>query len=138
MDPFSTKEKKYYQLTHDEALKALVSTPEGLTSSEAALRLEKYGPNKLEGEETTNLLRVFLNQFKNPLIYILLSAAAVTASLGQFKDSAVILVVIVINSIIGSWQELRAEQSIRALQKLSVPKARVLRDGEEAEGTWSC
>jgi P-type Ca2+ transporter type 2C len=133
MDPFSTKEKKYYQLTHEEALRALVSTPEGLTSSEAALRLEKYGPNKLEGEETTNLLRVFLNQFKNPLIYILLSAAAVTASLGQFKDSVVILVVIVINSIIGAWQELRAEQSIRALQKLSVPKARVLRDGVEAE-----
>jgi len=133
MDPFSTKEKKYYQLTHEEALRALVSTPEGLTSSEAALRLEKYGPNKLEGEETTNLLRVFLNQFKNPLIYILLSAAAVTASLGQFKDSVVILVVIVINSIIGAWQELRAEQSIRALQKLSVPKARVLRDGVEVE-----
>ena len=76
---------------------------------------------------------MFLNQFKNPLIYILLSAAAVTASLGQFKDSVVILVVIVINSIIGAWQELRAEQSIRALQKLSVPKARVLRDGVEVE-----
>ncbi|EFK95592.1 Cation transporting ATPase, partial [sediment metagenome] len=51
----------------------------------------------------------------------------------MFKDSVVILVVIVVNSIIGSWQELRAEQSLRALQKLSVPKARVLRDGEEVE-----
>jgi P-type Ca2+ transporter type 2C len=133
MDPFSTKERKYYQLTRDEALRALVSTPEGLTSSEAALRLEKYGPNKLEGEKATSLLKVFLNQFRNPLIYILLSAAGVTAGLGQLKDSAVILVVIVINSIIGVWQELRAEQSIRALQKLSVPKARVLRDGVEVE-----
>jgi Ca2+-transporting ATPase len=85
------------------------------------------------GEEATNLLKVFLNQFKNPLIYILLSAAGVTASLGQFKDSVVILVVIIINSVIGSWQELRAEQSIRALQKLSVPKARVMRDGIEVE-----
>ena len=133
MDPYSTKEKKWYQLSAENALKELGSTPEGLTSSEAASRLEKYGLNKLGDEEPTNPLKVFLSQFRNPLIYILLLAAAVTASLGQFKDSVVILVVILINSIIGSWQEVRAEQSLKALQKLSVPKARVLRDAEERE-----
>ncbi|MBP1740002.1 MAG: ATPase, P-type (transporting), superfamily, subfamily [Deltaproteobacteria bacterium] len=129
----AVKEKKWYQLSGEEGLKQLGSAPEGLSSSEAALRLEKYGPNKLGDEQATSPLRVFLNQFKNPLIYILLLAAAVTASLGLFKDSVVILVVILINSIIGSWQELRAEQSLRALQKLSVPRARVLRNGEEVE-----
>ena len=107
MDSFSAKDKKWYQLTHEEALKVLGSTPEGLPSSGAALRLEKYGPNKLGEEEAT--------------------------SLGQLKDSVVILMVIIINSIIGSWQELRAERNIRALQRLSVPKAQVLRDGEEIE-----
>ena len=133
MDPYLEKDKKWYQLPVEDALHQLGSAPEGLTSSEAALRLEKYGPNKLGDEQLTSPLRVFLNQFKNPLIYILLLAAAITASLGMFKDSVVILAVIVINSIIGSWQELRAEQSLQALQKLSVPKARVLRDREEME-----
>lgn len=133
MDPYLEKDKKWYQLPVEDALHQMGSSPEGLTSSEAALRLKKYGPNKLGEEQPTSPLRVFLNQFKNPLIYILLLAAAATASLGMFKDSVVILVVIVINSIIGSWQELRAEQSLRALQKLSVPKARVLRDGSEIE-----
>jgi len=133
LDPYLEKDKKWYQLHVEDALHQMGSSPEGLTSSEAALRLKKYGPNKLGEEQPTSPLRVFLNQFKNPLIYILLLAAAATASLGMFKDSVVILVVIVINSIIGSWQELRAEQSLRALQKLSVPKARVLRDGSEIE-----
>lgn len=133
MDPYLEKDKKWYQLPVEDVLHQLGSSPEGLTSSEAVLRLKKYGPNKLGEEQPTSPLRVFLNQFKNPLIYILLLAAAATASLGMFKDSVVILVVIVINSIIGSWQELRAEQSLRALQKLSVPKARVLRDGSEIE-----
>jgi len=133
LDPYLEKDKKWYQLHVEDALHQMGSSPEGLTSSEAALRLKKYGPNKLGEEQPTSPLRVFLNQFKNPLIYILLLAAAATASLGMFKDSVVILVVIVINSIIGSWQELRAEQSLRALQKLSVPKARVLREGSEIE-----
>jgi len=133
LDPYLEKDKKWYQLHVEDALHQMGSSPEGLTSSEAALRLKKYGPNKLGEEQPTSPLRVFLNQFKNPLIYILLLAAAATASLGMFKDSVVILAVIVINSIIGSWQELRAEQSLRALQKLSVPKARVLREGSEIE-----
>ncbi|MFO8091299.1 MAG: HAD-IC family P-type ATPase [Desulfatiglandaceae bacterium] len=132
-DDFSTKEKKWYQLSRQEVFEKLSTQPEGLSSHEAALRLESFGPNELEGEEKTHLLQILLNQVKNPLIYILLSAAAVTASLGQFKDSIVILAVIVINSIIGSWQEARAEQSIRALKKLSVPRARVFRDGNEIE-----
>lgn len=133
MYPFSPKYKKWYQCTPDEALEALHSTTEGLSSGDASSRLTQYGPNVLGGEDATSLFKVFLNQIKNPLIYILLSATAVTASLGQFKDSLVILVVIIINSIIGSWQELRAERSIRALGRLSVPKARVIREGQELE-----
>jgi P-type Ca2+ transporter type 2C len=132
-DDFSTKEKKWYQLSQQEIFERLDSQTEGLTSDEAALRLKSFGPNELGGEEKTPLGQIFLNQIKNPLIYILLSAAAVTASLGQIKDSFVILTVIIINSIIGSWQEARAEQSIRALKKLSVPRARVFRDGDEIE-----
>ena len=86
MDPNLEKDKKWYQLAVEDALHQLGSAPEGPTSSEAALRLEKYGPNKLGDEQPASPLRVFLNQFKNPLIYILLLAAAVTASLGMFKD----------------------------------------------------
>ena len=76
MDPLGAKEKKWYQMTHEEALKNLGSTPEGLPSSEAARRLEKYGPNTLGDEKGSNIAKVFVHQFKNPLIYILLSAAA--------------------------------------------------------------
>lgn len=77
MDPYLEKDKKWYQLPVEDALHQLGSTPGGLTSSEAALRLEKYGPNKLGDEQPTSPLRVFLNQFKNPLIYILLLALSV-------------------------------------------------------------
>jgi len=133
MDPFFSKDKQWYQRTADETLEALGSTANGLSAAEASSRLKQYGPNAMAGDESTSLLKVFLNQFKNPLIYILLAAAAVTASLGQFKDAAVILAVIVVNSIIGSWQELRAERSIRALARLSVPKARAVREGKELE-----
>jgi Ca2+-transporting ATPase len=133
MDPFYTKEKKWYQNTPEEALETLGSTAEGLSSTDAVSRLAHYGPNTLVSEESTSIFKVFLNQFKNPLIYILLSAAAVTATLGQFKDAVVILVVIIINAIIGSWQEMKAERSIRALERLSVPRARVIREGQEIE-----
>jgi len=79
-DDFSTREKKWYQLSRQEVFEKLSTQAEGLSSHEAALRLESFGPNELREEETTRILQIFLNQIKNPLIYILLSAVAMIDS----------------------------------------------------------
>jgi len=123
----------WHALSTQQALERLESTSQGLTSEEAQGRLERFGPNSLAEEARPSRVKILLAQVKNPLIYILFAAAAVTSSLGHFKDSAVILIVIVINSSIGFWQELRAEQSIRSLKSLVKAKAWVRRDGKEAE-----
>ena len=124
---------EWYQMNARQALDAFTSAEEGLTEEEAARRLAEYGPNKLaEGEEISRLT-ILLHQFTSPLIYILLIAAVVTLLLGEYIDTGVILAVVVLNAIIGYFQEFKAEESVRALKQLLVAKARVLRDGHEKE-----
>jgi Ca2+-transporting ATPase len=77
--------------------------------------LEKYGPNTLEQGERLNILKIFIRQFADPLIYILLIAAVFTAYIQQFIDMWVIIAVVVINAIIGLSQEIKAEQAVRSL-----------------------
>ncbi|HVL98090.1 MAG TPA: HAD-IC family P-type ATPase [Egibacteraceae bacterium] len=105
----------------------------GLSSSEAAERLERSGPNELEGEEPPSSAEILLDQFRSPLIAILLVAAVVTAALGEYVDMGVIAAVLVLNAAIGFVQERRAERSIQALMQLAAPSALVVRDGEEVE-----
>lgn len=103
----------------------------GLGSDEAARRLAKYGENALPEAEKRSLARMFLSQFQSPLIYILFIAAALAMLLGKQGDALVILAVVFVNAVIGTFQEGRAERSMAALQRLSALRVRVVRDGAE-------
>jgi Ca2+-transporting ATPase len=123
----------YYQLDTQEVLGHFRTSASGLTEGEAQERLRQYGPNKLSEEERVSRIKIFLRQFMSPLIYILLLAAVITAFLKEYIDTGVILAVLILNAIIGTIQEYRAAESVRALKKLIVPKAKAWRDGREKE-----
>jgi cation-transporting P-type ATPase F len=103
----------------------------GLGVDEAAARLEYFGANELEGEPPPSAIAVFVRQFRSPLIAILVVAAVVTALLDEWIDTWVITAVLLLNAVIGFAQERRAEESVRALQSLAAPQARVIRNGHE-------
>jgi Ca2+-transporting ATPase len=103
----------------------------GLSPAEAARRLAQFGPNALPEAKRRSLVVVFLRQFASPLIYVLFAAAAIAFAVGKRGDAGVILIVVFINAIIGTFQEGRAERSMESLRKLSGLRVRVLRDGKE-------
>ncbi|NGT27374.1 calcium-transporting P-type ATPase, PMR1-type, partial [Clostridium perfringens] len=110
-----------------------VDEKNGLSSTEALRRLEKYGKNKLETKKKKTLFKQFLSQLKDVMIYILIIAAIISAFLGEISDALIILLVIIINAVIGVIQESKAEKALDALKELSTPKALVKRDGSLKE-----
>ena len=124
---------KWYQLDEKEVFKRFQTSEEGLSEAQAKKHLETYGPNTIAEKKETNRLQIFIRQFTSPLIYILLIAALVTFLLQSYTDTGVILTVVVFNAIIGFIQEFKAEESMRALKQLMVPKAKVLRENREKE-----
>ena len=106
-----------------------VSVECGLAQSEAAARLERYGPNRLAEARRQSALWRFLLQFNNLLIYLLLGAAALAAAIGNLADAVVVLAVVLLNAIIGFIQEGRAERALEAIRSMIDPHASVLRDG---------
>ncbi len=104
----------------------------GLSTDEAAKRLEEHGPNELPEEQHKPMWKVFAAQFASPLIYILFVASIISFAMGHPSDAVVILVVVLVNAIIGAIQEGRAEHSMTALRKLSALKVRVVRGGRES------
>jgi len=127
-------EKDYYNQSKEAVFNELNTDVNGLTEGEAANRLEEYGLNELKEEEKTTALEIFLNQFKSVLILILILAAAVSGLvLKEYTDMAVILVILVLNSVIGFVQEYRAEQAVEALKRMVSPTCTVVRDGVEEE-----
>ncbi|MDX5408680.1 MAG: HAD-IC family P-type ATPase, partial [Thauera sp.] len=110
-------------------LAALASSAQGLAGEEAARRLETFGPNRLPAPAKEGLLRRFLKHFNDVLIYVLLAAAAITAALGHWIDTGVILGVVVINAIIGFVQEGKAEAALEGIRKMLSVHAHVRRDG---------
>jgi Ca2+-transporting ATPase len=123
----------WYQHGIKDALQKLGTSEKGLTETEAKQRIAQYGPNKLVEEEKIGKLKILLHQFTSPLIYILIIAGIVTLLLKEYIDSGVIFAVVILNAIIGFIQEYKAEESVRALKKMVVPKAKVLREGKEKE-----
>ena len=106
----------------------------GLTAEAAAERLKKYGPNRLEGKPPRPMFLRLLDQMKDPMILILLAAAGLSlwSSGGEdWLDSAIILLIVVVNAVISISQENNAQRALEALRKLSAPQARVVRDGKE-------
>jgi Ca2+-transporting ATPase len=106
----------------------LGSTKGGLSSEEASRRIQKYGKNVLE-EERTPKSTIFLRQFKNVLIYVLIIASVITVLIGEWTDFFIIFALIMFNSLLGFYQELKAEASIEALKKLTESRVRTMRDG---------
>ena len=119
----------YYQMSGEETLQELNGTVEPLSASQVKEHQEKYGRNELvEGKKKTTL-QIFLEQYKDFLVIILIAAAIVSGFLGDVESTAVILIVITMNAILGTVQTVKAEQSLASLKKLSGPEAKVLRDG---------
>jgi P-type Ca2+ transporter type 2C len=112
-------------------LEALETTSSGLSNEDAANRQAQYGKNILPGRKSLHPLAIFLHQFKNPLIYILLVASVISLAIGDAKDAFFILVVILLNAIIGTFQEWKAEKGVAALQKLLKTYAQVRRSDTE-------
>jgi magnesium-transporting ATPase (P-type) len=114
--------------TVDTILESFETTPEGLSKEEADIRLDKHGPNQLPEPEVRGPLLRFLYQFHNVLIYVLIAASAITAILGHWIDSSVILGVVIINAVIGFIQEGKAEDALRAIRQMLSPNAMVIRN----------
>lgn len=115
--------------TIGHCVESTASTLAGLSETEAAHRLATLGPNSLPQAPPKNPLRRFLAQFHNVLIYVLIGAAVMTASLGHWIDTGVIVAVVLVNAIIGFLQEGKAETAMAALRGLLAPRASVVRDG---------
>ena len=122
--------REYYQLTAEEAKLQVNGSLEPLTAQQAAANREKYGPNELADGKKKSMLRIFLEQFRDFLVIILIIAAAISGVLGDLESTAVILIVITINAILGTVQTIKAEQSLNSLKKMSAPEAKVLREGQ--------
>lgn len=123
----------WHALDSAETREALSAAETGLTSAEAEARLKSYGPNRLPEQPAPTLWEILLRQFHSPLIYILGIAAVVSLAIGDVKDAGFIAAVLVLNALIGGYQEWRAEKSSRALQKFLKIRASVVRDGEVGE-----
>lgn len=103
----------------------------GLTSKEAALRLKRYGLNELKKEKAFSSRRLLFNQFKSPLIYILVIAALITFLLKDLSDTLIILLAVLLNTALGFYQERKAQKTLTALKDLLTPRAKVVRDGKQ-------
>src|SRR5690606_22590473 len=119
----------WHALGPDEALAAVEGSPDGLDEAEAARRLRRDGPNRLRPRRGPSALRHLAAQFVDPLIALLVVAAVVSFLLGETVDAAVIGAVVVVNALIGFFQERRAESAIAALDALVVAMATVRRGG---------
>jgi len=125
----SGRQVSWHAIDADAVFTQLLSGAQGLTQSEAAARLKTYGPNRLRPPKKQGPLTRFLMQFHNVLIYVLLVAGVVTASLGHWVDSGVIVAVVVINALIGFIQEGKAEKALDAIRHLLPQQAMARRDG---------
>ena len=121
--------QEWYQKNVDDVRKTLNGHSNPLTSQEAKQHQEKYGKNELQEGKKKSVFQIFLEQYKDFLVIILIIAAIVSGFLGDFESAIVILIVITMNAILGTVQTVKAEQSLQSLKKLSAPEAKVVRDG---------
>ncbi len=131
--PSSAVERAWHAMSAERAFEALGASPEGLTSDEAARRLGEFGPNEVPLAGAAAWWRIVGRQFASPLIYLLIAAGTLSVAIGEHTDAGFIFAVVVLNAIIGTIQEWRAERSTQALQRLLSLRAAVVRDGEVRE-----
>lgn len=121
---------EYYRLKRDALINRLNTSPEGLSIKVATQRLQEYGLNCLREEHKRSKWRMIYEQYRNPMIVLLLVAALVSGAIGELKDACVILIIVILNSLIGFIQEYRAEKALAALTQMAAPFATVLRNGK--------
>lgn len=126
-------QKSFWALRAGEVLDLLETTNEGLSVEEVKERLKLFGKNEIAGQKRIAKIRIFLSQFKSPLIFILLIAGSITVLLNDYVDSIAIFVIIAINSVLGFYQENKAEEALAHLKSYIVERVRVIREGKEAE-----
>ena len=126
-------EQTYFDKNVPEALSQVNATAEGLTAQEAARRLEEHGPNQLAEGKKKSPLMIFLEQFKDLLVFILALAAVISMVSGNVESTLVIFAVLIMNAVLGTVQYLKAEKSLESLKAMSAPVAKVLRDGVRQE-----
>ena len=129
--------KQVYTQPVDDLLRQLDTSENGLTAEQAAERLQKYGPNALRAAPKPTLVQRFLGQLKDPMLLILLAAAAVSGVTNylageDFAEAAIILIVVLLNAVLGVFQESKAEEAIEALQTMTAATCKVLRDGRQS------
>ncbi|MEK4103854.1 cation-translocating P-type ATPase [Paenibacillus sp. FSL R10-2791] len=121
---------EYYRNNVADSLQDVQSSANGLTSAEVDKRLKDYGFNELKGKKKDPVWMLFLENFKDPMVVVLLIAAIVQIVMGQVMESLIIFLVLILNAVISVIQTRKAESSLDALQQMSAPEAKVLRDGE--------
>ncbi|MTL48040.1 HAD-IC family P-type ATPase, partial [Turicibacter sanguinis] len=126
-------EKKVYEQGIEEVCSRYRTSRLGLSEEEAIKRLEQYGPNQLLEEKEESVFMVFISQFKDLLVLILIAAAVISMLSGHLESAIVILVVISLNAILGTVQTVKARQSLKSLKALSTPQAKVIRGGIKQE-----
>ena len=119
----------YHDQDMEVVLKSLRTSSGGITEQEAAIRLNTHGLNEIMEEEKSSRLEMLISQFKGFLIIILITAAAISALLGETADSIIILLIVILSGVLGFFQEFRAEKAIEALKRMAAPTARVVRGG---------
>lgn len=123
---------RWFAMKRQQVLEKLATCSEkGLDEQEARARLEQFGPNKLIDARKTPPWQMFLNQFKDFMVLVLIAATIVSGFLGEWADAITIMIIVVINAILGFVQEFRAEKSMEALKAMTAPEARVIREGLE-------
>ncbi|WP_042347627.1 cation-translocating P-type ATPase [Bacillus massiliigorillae] len=121
----------FYRNSTEEVFKEINATEKGLTTNDVNERIEKNGYNELKGKDKDPIWKLFLENFKDPMVIVLLIAAGVQIVLGEIIESLIIFIVLIVNAIISVIQTRKAESSLDALRQMSAPEAKVIRDGEK-------
>ncbi len=126
--------KDWYKISKEDLISSLETDPQsGLTDDEVKKRISKYGTNELKEEEKKSFLSKLLAQFSDFLILILIGAALISFFVGEGKDAVVILAIVILNALLGLYQEGKAEKALEALKKMASPTAKVIRNGHLTE-----
>lgn len=126
-------QRDWHAMSAQEVENYLVSSKQGLSKREASKRLRTYGYNAIEKRGKPSFLNIFATQFRDPMVLLLLLATVVSGIMGEMIDASVILLIVLLNAVLGSMQEYRAEKSLEALENYAPPNATVLRDGTVLE-----
>src|SRR3989338_6746416 len=121
----------FYARKTEEVLKEFSTSRKGLSSGDVSSRLATYGPNELQRGKKDPLTIIFLRQFKDFLMYLLLAATALSALLGEYLDASAMFAIAILSAILGFVQEYKSGRAIEALQKLAAPHAKAIRDSSK-------